>query len=103
MYMYVPSIVVFEFVLKAYHSTTRMGLIQYIWSHICPYFYNFILWKVFSMVSKFFFFSSWSAIGIISVNHLVKKGTYIGLYKDVATLLYIFQTAAVLEVSFMTK
>ncbi|XP_063407789.1 very-long-chain (3R)-3-hydroxyacyl-CoA dehydratase 2-like [Mytilus trossulus] len=40
----------------------------------------------------------WSALGILLINHLVKKGTYVGLYHDVSVLLYIFQTAAVLEV-----
>jgi len=40
----------------------------------------------------------WSVILVLSVQHLVKKKTNIGLYDSVEKPLKIFQSAAILEV-----
>lgn len=49
-------------------------------------------------VMNFVIFCRWSIILVLSVQHLVKKKSHIGLYSSVEKPLQVFQSAAILEV-----
>ena len=54
-------------------------------------------------VMNFVIFCRWSIILVLSVQHLVKKKSHIGLYTSVEKPLQVFQSAAILEVCTVYK
>ena len=70
-----------------------------------PRTYNFYTKGLLSQrgVMNFIIFCRWSIILVLSVQHLVKKKSHIGLYTSVEKPLQVFQSAAILEVSAVHK
>ena len=62
--------------------------------------YNFHIKGLLSQqgLMNFIIFCRWSIILVLSVQHLVKKKSHIGLYSSVEKPLQVFQSAAILEV-----
>lgn len=62
--------------------------------------YNFHIKGLLSQqgLTNFIIFCRWSIILVLSVQHLVKKKSHIGLYSSVEKPLQVFQSAAILEV-----
>ena len=67
--------------------------------------YNFHVKGLLSQqgVMSFIIFWRWSIILALSVQHLVKKKSHIGLYTSVEKPLQVFQSAAILEVCTVHK
>lgn len=67
--------------------------------------YNFHIKGLLSQqgLTNFIIFCRWSIILVLSVQHLVKKKSHIGLYSSVEKPLQVFQSAAILEVCTVHK
>lgn len=88
--------------LQHFQESRTFVTVQYINMHQT---YNFNTKGLLSQqcVMNFVIFCRWSIILVLSVQHLVKKKSHIGLYTSVEKPLQVFQSVAILEVCTVHK